>query len=189
MSPAPAYGTPPAAPAYPVAQGFGAPAAAPYAASPYAAAPFGGPMGMPSVAPMPTWVNVSRIICYVWAGLAALGGVLLLIFTAIGSAALVGTGFAGYGIGMGFVLLIVMLAVAALYFFAAKGIGKGSNGWRIAVTVICGLGVLGSLTTISDNPGQSIFGILLEAAVIVGLWMPESQAWFKAIQSGQAVAP
>jgi hypothetical protein len=181
---APAYGAGQyAAPGAQYSTGAGYPAAAyPTDNSGYSTS--GYPAGSMQ---LPGWLNAATIIIWVEAGLLALAGVLVLILGVALGGAVAGSGYAGMAMGLMAVVAIIVILVAVVYFLAGKFLRRGNNVWRIVVTVLTALGIIGTLTRVNSDygVGSTIFSIVLGAVVLYGLWCPPSQQYFKAVEASQ----
>jgi len=111
------------------------------------------------------------IIAWVVAALGLLGAVATLVFSLQ-----VGGGATGYVFGLLLVPLLIIAGVAIFSVFTWQG-----KGWaRIVLTVFLAIQVILGLASIGNGSPQSIVGVLLCVLVVVLLWLPLSNAWFKA---------
>ncbi|MGV9767931.1 hypothetical protein ACWDR7_00340 [Microbacterium sp. NPDC003461] len=173
-SPAPAQppysGTPQPYPGSGPAQPGGYPGAYPapgYPGQPYGSAPV-PPAGRPRQ------VTTACILAWVIAGLglfSVVAALLLLVqYPGIDGAFL-------FGALVIPVLVIIGLAVFAFFTWQGKG-------WaRIALTVVFALNAISALSNIGNGQPQSLLGLVLSVGSIVLLWLPASNAWFRAKRS------
>jgi hypothetical protein len=109
---------------------------------------------------IPTGVKVLSIIHYIGAGLYAL--IALMTIVGMGMITLILPMLAGFG----FLITILLIGLAVLSFFIAKGLGKGKNWARILVIIFSGLGIiLGIIQMIGGDIFNSILTIIVEGIV------------------------
>lgn len=130
----------------------------------------------------PGRVLAGSIMTFVGAGLMVLLGLLLLVaasnedfvagFTTELGAGTLGSGFVT---GFGVFALLVGSAVIVLAAFALRG----SNGARIALTVIGGLFILADLASIVLGSPRAIVGLIWIAVAITLFWSGDASAWYR----------
>jgi hypothetical protein len=86
----------------------------------------------------------------------------------------------------------VVIAVVAVIAFLriARACAAGKNGARIRATVLCALGVLGTIYNLSASAAtvSRVFGVavnLIGLTAVVLLWQPRSSAWFSLFKRPQ----
>ncbi len=116
---------------------------------------------------VPTGVKIIGVLYYIGAGLTLLGSI----------AFFVGMNFIFPGLGT--IGGIVLLVLAVLSFFVAKGLFKLKNWARIVVII---LGVLGIVSAITDFSGGSILTLVINGAIVWYLTMsPVGKGAFKKV--------
>jgi len=146
------------------------PAASPYAAATPAATPYAAPVGPPAVSPTkrPGTVTAGIVIIAVQAVLSVI--VALVLFATL-STVPAGT----EGLGNAQLLSAVVLVGGIINGIAIIFVARGYGIVRFVIVVVGGIVVL--LDLISGNPA---FGDFLWILAIVLLFLPASNAWFKA---------
>ncbi len=153
------------------------------ATAPAFGAPPPMPMGRP---PRPGWVTFVAVLEFIGAGILTVVGLLLIAF---GGA--LATAFEGeYGLSDlagGFIAAAggVLIVLGVLDLVVGIFVLKGHQWARVVSLVFAFLGVLGSLGGMARGAfGGNGLGLVLDVLVIVGLFMPQSRAYF-----GERVAP
>lgn len=149
----------------------------------YPAQPGGG---APGQLQRPGTVLGAAIMTYVGSGLLILLGLLFLVGSAI-------PGFRqGFAEAAGMVSVPAAAIAVAGAFFAIVAVGlitlavfaqRGSNGARIALTVIGGLFMIVQLSSIVTGGPQAVVGFVWIAVAITLFWVGEANTWYRKAQS------
>ncbi|MGO1737712.1 MAG: hypothetical protein ACTHYM_01820 [Actinomycetaceae bacterium] len=144
--------------------------------NPFAAPPAYGAMGgYGGAVERPGVLKAACIIMWIISGLALLGGI---AFMALSPSDLGVSGPEDVFVTVG----IVVIVMALLYAVLATFVWKGSNVARIILTVLLGLSLLGSLSTIGQggtDAGGNVLGLVLLILVLVFMWQRSSSAFMK----------
>ncbi len=138
----------------------------------------------------PVHAEIVSILYYIAAGFSAIAGLLVLIFGILflagGAAALAGTdayivGGALAIIGPFFIILgLIVMGLAVLLFFVAKGLYRGKNWARIVALVISILGFFGAIGSIIQGEFFSIISLLFNGYISwVLLFVTEVKQFFR----------
>ncbi|MBO1285016.1 hypothetical protein B9W68_19755 [Streptomyces sp. CS227] len=181
------YGAPQGQPAYGYPQQGGQPGQPGYGYPQQGGQPGypGGPGMNPMKPEMPGLMKTARVLLFIVAGLQILVG--LLFGVAIGAAKDVANGMdtdAANGlVGLGYVLVFLLLALAVLAIVLGVKFSTGGSGIRITTIVYASLMLLGSLSNLfAGEGGSATFGGIIALAIygIILAAMVNSQAsvWF-----------
>ncbi|MFF8830510.1 hypothetical protein [Streptomyces sp. NPDC015131] len=158
--------------------GYGYPAAPPPPA--YGAGyPGGAPMTMPGL------MQTARVLLFIVAGLQIIIGIVLafVIAAAQDVSDSVGAGNATDGLaGLGFLMVIIMLAFAGLAIFLGVKFSKGGNGIRVTTIVYAALYLLLSIANFAGGEASSavggIIGLAIGGIILASMVTSSASQWF-----------
>ncbi len=134
----------------------------------------------------PGWVTASSVIGIILSGLIAAFGLAVAILGNLLADAFADAGyrtFAGLGAALFVLIGIVALLFGGVYIMAGIFSLKGRNWARIVLIVLAALGLVNTVTTLQDD---AIVQLALDVLIIVGLVLPASNAWFRAMSGRSA---
>jgi len=130
---------------------------------------------------IPVGVKILSILGYIGAVLMLILG-LGLIFGSAAMATVLAQipALAAIGAGLFVGVGIVVILLAVLEFFIARGLWKGQNWARIITLVFSALGIISSLLSIMAAPGSSITNIVIYGVIVWYLGFKDNvKAFFK----------
>lgn len=166
-----------AAPAW----GSPAPAAQAYGAPPYAST--GAPMQRPGL------VTAAGVICIIYACLALLAGLVVLAFGSLLGVAgrmFIPSGFPWEILPTALFAAVglVIIVLAVLFLVLGQQVLRGRSWARWTLVALCAFGALGSFASFAR--GGISFTPLVDIFIIVALVVPQSNAWFQAVDGPAA---
>ncbi|MER7106570.1 hypothetical protein [Streptomyces sp. NPDC000229] len=160
--------------------GYGYPAAPPPPA--YGAGyPGGAPMTMPGL------MQTARVLLFIIAGLQIIGGIIAAVAIAAAQdmSDSVGAGEATDGLaGLGYLVVLILLAFAGWAIFLGVRFSKGGNGIRVTTIVYAALFLLLSLGNLVGGEGQgsavvgALIGFAIGGIILASMVTSSAGAWF-----------
>lgn len=152
----------------------------------------GGAGGYGTPPQRPGTVLAGAIMTYIGGGLLVVASLIVLLGVAadgdqFAAAFTQGTGFdadpgtvqaSAIGAGIGILVQGVLLIVAAAF------AQHGSNGWRIALTVIGGLNALFNLAQLATGAVIGLLALAYIAVAVTLFWVGEANAWYRMRKAG-----
>ncbi|MEU6482928.1 hypothetical protein [Streptomyces sp. NPDC046887] len=178
--PQPGYGYPQQGqPQQPAQPGYGYPAAPP---APAAAPGYGYP-GVP--ASMPGLVTTARVLLFIVGGLQIIAAIVFAFVVAAAQdiSSEVGAGDATSGLaGLGFILVLILVAFALWAIILGAKMGKGGNGVRITTIVYASLFLVLSLLNFGNGTASSVvsalIGLAIGGIILAAMLTKDGAAWF-----------
>ncbi|MDI9884083.1 hypothetical protein QMZ92_06650 [Streptomyces sp. HNM0645] len=157
--------------------GYGYPQAPPV--QPYGGGHPGAPLSMPGL------MQTARVLLFIVAGLQIIVGIVaaFAIAAAQDVADSVGAGEqTGPLAGLGFVVVLILLAFAAWAIVLGVKFAKGGNGVRVTTIVYASLFILGSLTNFAGGETSSavggVIGLAIGGIILAAMVNSSASAWF-----------
>lgn len=165
-------------------------AANPYSAAAYPSSsypgygtPAGG--GYPVLPSTPGSITTARVFAWIQVGFAFLGAVLFAIIAAVVGTASTDSDVSGVkdlAAGVIVIIVVFILIVAAGIMVPLILMKRGRSAPVIVLTVVecilLLLTIVGVANSSNSNPVGSLIGLGICLAVLIGLWMPGSRAWW-----------
>ncbi|MFD9221246.1 hypothetical protein ACFWDI_14810 [Streptomyces sp. NPDC060064] len=138
--------------------------------------PYGGaPTSMPGL------MTAARVLLYIIGGLQVLVGIIAAIAIAAASDAVDSDAATGLA-GLGFIVVIILLAFAGLAIFLGVKFSTGGTAIRVITIVYASLMILGSLANFASGQASGVVGGLVTLAIggiILGAMVnSQASAWF-----------
>ncbi|TLQ44181.1 hypothetical protein [Streptomyces marianii] len=157
--------------------GYGYPQAPPV--QPYGGGYPGAPMSMPGL------MQTARVLLFIVAGLQIIVGIIAAVAIAAAQdvADSVGAGDqTGPLAGLGFIVVLILLAFAAWAIVLGVKFAKGGNGVRVTTIVYAALFILGSLTNFAGGETSSavggVIGLAIGGIILAAMVNGSASAWF-----------
>ncbi|MFJ2472698.1 hypothetical protein ACIOWI_06860 [Streptomyces sp. NPDC087659] len=157
--------------------GYGYPQAPPV--QPYGGGYPGAPMSMPGL------MQTARVLLFIVGGLQIILGIIaaFAIAAAQDVADSVGAGEqTGPLAGLGFAVVLILLAFAAWAIVLGVKFAKGGNGVRVTTIVYASLFILGSLTNFAAGEASSavggVIGLAIGGIILAAMVNSSASAWF-----------
>ncbi|MEU2259585.1 hypothetical protein ABZ557_04740 [Streptomyces sp. NPDC019645] len=173
----PGYGYPQGQQQQPPQPGYGYPQAPPV--QPYGGGYPGAPMSMPGL------MQTARVLLFIVGGLQIILGIIaaFAIAAAQDVADSVGAGEqTGPLAGLGFAVVLILLAFAAWAIVLGVKFAKGGNGVRVTTIVYASLFILGSLTNFASGEASSavggVIGLAIGGIILAAMVNSSASAWF-----------
>ncbi|QGV78972.1 hypothetical protein [Streptomyces ficellus] len=159
--------------------GYGYPAAPPPPPAYGGGYPGGAPMTMPGL------MQTARVLLFIVAGLQIIGGIIAAIAIAaaqdVANSAGVGEEASVFA-GLGFVIVLILIAFAVWAIILGAKFSKGGNGVRVATIVYSALFILLSLGNFANGTASAavggIIGLAIGGIILASMVNSSATAWF-----------